>query len=185
MIGRTDAPLSGRGRAEVDRLRDRMRVAPPFVAVYTSPLRRANDTALALAEAGCGPLHVCEGLQEIDCGPLDGLPLDEVERRVPDLWSANQRHDDDRFRWPGGESYREFRCRSLAAIRTIAREHRGERVAVVTHAGVISQLVGALRGLSPARWDLYRPANTALTEIEWGYGTGTVVSFDDRTHLQE
>lgn len=183
LSGRTDIPLSELGREEVRRLAGRLRQELPFTGVYTSPLRRAYHTALALADAGCGPLHVCVDLQEIDCGVLDGQPLEVVKQRVPDLWAANLRQENEEFRWPGGESYREFRSRCLRAIRAIARARRGERVAIVTHAGVVSQVVGAIEGLSPARWDRYRPRNTALTEIDWSWGRGRVVRFDDHAHL--
>lgn len=106
-----------------------------------------------------------------------------MKQRVPDLWAVNLRQEDERFRWPGGESYREFRSRCLRAVRAIARTHRGKRIALVTHAGVVSQLLGAMHGLSAARWERYRPANTALTVVEWGCGSGALVSFDDHTHL--
>jgi alpha-ribazole phosphatase/probable phosphoglycerate mutase len=182
LSGRTDVPLSARGREEVRRLVERLRGTPPFTVVYSSPLQRAYDTAAALAGAGLGPLRACEGLQEIDCGSLDGLPVAEVQRRFPEVWAANMRQDDERFRWPGGESYREFRDRCLRTVRTIAHAHRGARVALVTHAGVVSQLLGAIGGLSPARWERHRPANTALTEV-WGRGGGAVLTFDDHDHL--
>ena len=184
LSGRTDVALSARGRDEVRALRERLRWSAPFAAIYSSPLQRAHETALALAEEGLGPLRVCEGLQEIDCGALDGLPLPEVKRRFPHLWAANLRQDDERFRWPGGESYREFRCRVLRAIRAVARAHSGERVALVTHAGVVSQLLGAIVGLSPARWERHRPINTALTTVAWDRGSGTVLTFDDHAHLE-
>ncbi|HEU4631281.1 MAG TPA: histidine phosphatase family protein [Gemmatimonadaceae bacterium] len=183
MSGRTDVPLSARGRAEIARLCDRLRGTAPFAAIYTSPLQRAHRTALALAGAGLGRVRICAALQEIDCGVLDGVPLSDVQQRFPALWAANCRQDDERFRWPGGESYRELRCRSLQAVRAVARAHPGARVALVTHAGVISQIVGAIEGVSPARWECHRPANTALTEIDWGRGEGVVVRFDDRGHL--
>lgn len=76
LSGRTDLPLSDRGWEEVRRLCERLRNEPPSAAVYTSPLQRAYDTARALADGSASP-HVCAGLQEIDCGVLDGLPLDE------------------------------------------------------------------------------------------------------------
>ena len=183
LSGRTDVPLSARGDEEVARLRQRLRRSPPFAAIYASPLQRAHRTAAALSEAGLGPLRVCAGLQEIDCGTLDGLPLGEVQRRFPDVWAANLRQDDERFCWPGGETYRAFRCRCLRAVRAVARAHRGDRVAIVTHAGVVSQIVGTLRGVSPARWECHRPMTSALTVIDWSCGTGTVVTFDDRAHL--
>jgi broad specificity phosphatase PhoE len=183
LSGRTDVPLSSRGRHEVERLRSRAWGGIPFAAVYTSPLERARDTASALEVVGGRPTRVCPALQEIDCGTLDGLPLDYVRHRYPDLWAANLRQADDRFRWPGGESYREFRSRCLRAIRDIARAHRGEYVAIVTHAGVISQIVGALQGISAASWERNRPGNASVTEIAWARGTGALIRFDDRSHL--
>ena len=183
LSGRTDVPLSARGETEVRLLQERLRGGPPFHAIYASPLQRAYRTAEALADAGLGPLHVCEGLQEIDCGRLEGLPVHEVRRRFPDLWAANLRQDDDRFRWPGGESYRELRSRCLRAVRAVSRAHPHGRVALVTHAGVISQLVGVLQGTRPAVWERHRPTTTAITEIAWGRGTGSLLTFDDHAHL--
>jgi broad specificity phosphatase PhoE len=157
----------------------------PFAAIYASPLQRAWETAGALAAAGLGPLRACPELKEIDCGCLDGLPLVEVKRRFPALWAANVRQDDEQFRWPEGESYRELRARALRAVHRLALAHRGARIGVVTHAGVIGQIFGALAGVSPARWECFRPGNATLSEIEWSRGTATVVRFDDRTHLAQ
>ncbi len=160
LSGRTDLPVSQRGRDEILRLRRRLSGAPPFDAIYSSPLRRARETAAALAEIGLGRVHVCGLLQEIDCGKLDGYPLEEVRSRFPNLWAANLRQDDEHFRWPGGESYREFRRRCLRAVEWLARTHPAGRIALVTHAGVVSQVLGYLAGASPARWEtcaLVRP----------------------------
>lgn len=184
LMGRTDVPLSARGRDEVRRLQQRLRGASPFAAIYSSPLQRARATAAALADAGLGPVVLCDALQEIDCGLVDGLPLEDVQSRVPESWERNLRQEDDCFRWPGGESYREFRCRALRAVRATARRNPGLHVALVTHAGFISQLVGELRGARPAQWELYRPANGSLTTILWGRGVRTLVSFDDHAHLR-
>lgn len=183
LSGTTDVPLSPRGREELRRLQRRLDGTPPFAAVYSSPLQRALETARALCEIGLGPLHVCRDLREIHCGEVDGMPLQELAARHPGVWAANLRQDDDAFRWPDGESYREFRCRCLRAVRAIARRHRGERVALVTHAGVISQVLGALAGTSAARWSPCRPGNASISEIAWGYGTGSVVAFDHHAAL--
>jgi broad specificity phosphatase PhoE len=48
----------------------------------------------------------------------------------------------------------------------------------VTHAGVISQIVGALHGTSAARWELWRPRNGSVTEVRWQDGRGALVFFD-------
>jgi broad specificity phosphatase PhoE len=184
LSGRTDVPLSARGRVELQRLEFRLRGNTPFDAIYTSPLRRAAETAIVLEQAGLGPVRMYPGLQEIDCGTLDGMPLDQVQRSHPELWQANQRQADCEFRWPGGESYSEFRCRCLTAVGTLTRKHPHGRIALVTHAGVISQLVGFVTDASPAQWGRYRVGNTALTEIDWEGSRGRLVRFDDRHHLQ-
>lgn len=180
--GRADLPLSPLGWRQVGLLQRRLRGGPRFATIYSSPLRRARDTALALSVAGLGPLHFCPELQEIDCGHLDGRPLDEVQRSYPDLWAANLRQTDEDFCWPGGETYREFRNRCVDTVVTLASRHR-RRIALVTHAGFIGQILGALAGASPARWEPFRPGNTAITEIEWINGSGTVIQHDDRGHL--
>jgi alpha-ribazole phosphatase/probable phosphoglycerate mutase len=56
-------------------------------------------------------------------------------------------------------------------------------VLVVTHAGVISQILGALRGVRPARWEPLRPGNASLTSVTWQGDGGELLRFDDREHL--
>lgn len=184
MSGWTDTPLSNQGRRQVACLARRMSSEPASV-LYASPLLRALETARPVAQAVGAEVRLEPGLREIHCGEVDGWPVEEVRRRYPDLWEANLRQDDEGFRWPGGETYRELRERSLGAFRRIAAAHPGERILVVTHAGVISQVLGCLRGISPARWECYRPGNCSLTELDWEGETGRLVSYDDRGHLEE
>jgi broad specificity phosphatase PhoE len=184
MSGITDFRLSDVGRREAHQLARFLAArSDHFASICMSPLSRARDTALALVAAGLGEPVTVEDLREIDCGAFEGLELELVKRRHPDLWAANLRQDDEDFRWPRGESYRAFRTRCLGAVRELAARHRGERIAVVTHAGVVSQIVGSIAGTSAARWDLHRPGNTAVTELHWEGDTGTIARFDDRSHL--
>ncbi len=183
MSGWTDTSLSDRGRLQVACLARRISSEPAAV-VYTSPLLRAQETARPVAAAAGAELRLEPDLREIHSGEVDGWPVEDVQRFHPGLWEANLRQDDEGFRWPGGESYRELRERSLGAVRRIAAAHPGERVLVVTHAGVISQIVGCLRGIGPACWERNRPENCSLTELDWQGETGRVVSYDDRGHLE-
>jgi broad specificity phosphatase PhoE len=183
LSGRTDVALSRLGKSQVERLRSCSWSLAPLTAIYTSPLRRARETASALAADNIASVRVYPALQEIDCGTLDGLALEEVKCRYPDLWAANLKQEDDSFRWPGGESYRELRSRCVRAMRSIALAHPDERVALVTHAGVINQILGALQGIRPAHWECNRPGNASVTEIAWVRGAGKLLRFDDRSHL--
>lgn len=185
MAGWTDVPLSARGRREVEQLTQHLARGPRFDAIYSSPLSRASDTARMLVAAGLGPLHLSGSLKEINCGEVDGLAIGEVQRRFPRLWRENCRQAREELRWPGGESYREFRNRCVAAINSIAAAHPSGRVAVVTHAGVISQIIGSIYAVNPARWGLFRPGNASVTELVWRGSSGVVVSFDRRPHSSD
>jgi broad specificity phosphatase PhoE len=184
MSGWTDLPLSQHGLGQVERLRKRLVRGQRFERIYASPLVRALDTGRPLAASGLGSLVVDDDLREIHCGTMEGLGVDDVKRLEPELWAANLRQEDDDFHWPGGESYRQLRERASRCIQSLRRRHEGERIAVVTHAGVISQIVGALRGVRAARWECYRPENASLTEIVCDRDSFWVVRFDDHTHLE-
>lgn len=183
MAGWADVPLSPRGRLQIERLRAHLVRRPGFDVIYSSPLSRASETAQTLVDAGLGSVHFHPALKEINCGEADGLSLRDVQRRFPALWRENLRQVREDFRWPGGESYREFRDRCVSAVQSIAADHRSGYVAIVTHAGVISQIVGSIHGLSPACWESFRPGNATISELAWRGSRAVVLSFDCRLHL--
>jgi broad specificity phosphatase PhoE len=184
MSGWTDFPLSPFGRRQAEALSRRLAAGEPSASrLYTSPLQRAADTARALAAVTGGDLVPEEDLREIGCGEVDGWTVSAVREHYPHLWEANFRQHDPDFGWPGGETYRNFRERCLSGMRRIAAAHPGERVLVVTHAGLISQVIGWLQGLGPESWERFRPGNCSLTEVLWREDCGSVAAFDDRSHL--
>jgi alpha-ribazole phosphatase len=118
--------------AEAVRLADALR-SLPLVAVYTSPLARAVETATPVAVAhGLEPIEVAD-LRELDFGEVDGLRFDELPLELQR--GLLKRPTEVAF--PGGESYGELRTRVLAALAEIVARHRCTAVAVVSHAGPI------------------------------------------------
>ena len=181
LCGSLDLPLSPLGREAVEALRAMCRCTDPPDALYTSPLMRARDTAVVLGETWDLEPRVHEGLAEIHCGRLEGLRIEDIVRADPALWARNKAQADDDFAWPGGESYRQFRSRVLSALGSIATAHAGGRVAVVTHAGVVAQVSGAVQRRPAAVWELDRPDPLSLTEVLFrDGGARTVVVFNRR-----
>jgi broad specificity phosphatase PhoE len=178
LLGWTDSPLSRIGRAQAAAVAAMLAAESRCAAVYASPLRRAWDTARTVGAALDLRPRQRSALREIGCGVLDGLPLVEVRTRFPTLWRRNLAQTDDTFAWPSGESYREFRSRVLQAVQALASAHVGERIVLVTHAGVITQLLGALHGAPAARWESFRVANASVSELHWSGDTGELVRFD-------
>lgn len=181
LCGRYDAPISTLGWQQVSALQQRLRAEDSFAAVYTSPLKRAAATASAGPPQL--PRRLLRSLAEINCGRLDGLPLARVRAEYADIWRRNCAQNDPGFRWPGGESYAQFRRRVLRVMRQLGLKHPGGRILVFTHAGVVTQIVGSIVGQSPARWDRYRPGNASITELLFEDGHFDVIRFDDRDHL--
>lgn len=89
-IGLSAVPLAPRGRAQAERLAERVR-AMPLEAVWTSPLVRACETAEIVAARCDLPLRISAELREMDVGPLEGLREEEIARRFPEekrAWSG-------------------------------------------------------------------------------------------------
>jgi 2,3-bisphosphoglycerate-dependent phosphoglycerate mutase len=175
-----DIPLTAQGRATVCAALERPPTRSAPKALYTSPLRRAREVATELGRAWRLEPTIAEWAHEIDGGAFEGARFDQLRRDYPELWAYNARQADDGFAWPGGETYARFRARVLIGVTQLAEAHQGRCVAVVTHAGVISQVLGAIRSRPACVWVPDRPDLFTATEIVWGNGSApTVLSYNE------
>jgi broad specificity phosphatase PhoE len=118
--------------------------------------------------------------REIDCGDVEGMPLEHLQQRLPDVWTRNEAQLDDNFAWPGGETYAHFRARVMRGLDLTAARYPAARVVVVTHAGVVSQVVGVFKSRPACVWQPDRPGPLTATEVLWeNGGPRTVLSFND------
>lgn len=142
--GRADFPLTDLGRAQAARLADWVaRHAVPHV-IWSSPLRRAAETARMIAERTGAPLVFHDGLMEMDNGVLAGLTRAEAREKYPPPPGGRRYHE----RIPGGESELEFRARVEAVFAELVHTVDPERrVAIVAHGGTITMLFRAFLGL--------------------------------------
>lgn len=131
--GHADPPLNETGRAQAAELAQELR-AEELAAVYSSPLRRALETAEVVAGShGLEAIPVA-GLREVDVGSWSGLTRAEVEERFPDQFARWLAYGQG---WDDGETYEEMGRRAVAALLELAVAHEGERVVAVTHGGPI------------------------------------------------
>lgn len=126
--GHADPPLNDTGRAQAEELAERL-AAEPIVAVYSSDLRRAAETA-AIVGARLGlPVAQKAGLREIEVGSWQGLTKAEIDGRPWD-----------------GETYEHHAERVTRALRDIAVRHPGQTVLVVSHGGSLRRVQEAVLG---------------------------------------
>jgi alpha-ribazole phosphatase len=146
--GHSDPELNTRGRAQLDELINRVRMEK-IAVVYTSDLRRAHTTGMAIAEAFGVGCHIRPALREINFGQWEGITWKEIERR-DDAYSRRWLAEYPRLPAPDGESFLEFERRVLDEVKFLSLEAAAAdgRIAVVTHAGVLRTVLRALHGCS-------------------------------------
>lgn len=119
----------------------------PIEAVYASDLQRAYKTAEPIAQTHGLEVETDLAFREIDQGEWEGLHVDEIRRRWPELWGP-ARHYSTR---PGGESPAQVRTRALEGLERIVRAHPEGNVVVVSHGGTIRWLSAEALGYDDRR----------------------------------
>jgi probable phosphoglycerate mutase len=138
--GHADIPLNTAGLDQVRALAEQL-AGESFSVVYTSPLRRASESAKLIAARLGVEVRPSEALMEVDVGAWSGLTVHEVEDRFPEGFA---RWVEWRCAgWLDGETYEQLSQRVVAGIREIAEKHAGERVLAVTHGGPIRSVAAA------------------------------------------
>ena len=131
--GHADRPLTERGREQAARLAERL-ADVELDAIYASDLRRAWETAEAVARSrGIEVVRLPE-LREVDVGSWCGFTRDECADLYPDAFARWQAGGSG---WDNGESYEDMGERIVAEIRRLAAEHAGGAILVVSHGGPI------------------------------------------------
>lgn len=189
--GRIDTELSDRGQEQARRLAGHLK-ALPIEAVYSSPLRRAFHTALAVALEHGLDVMVEANLTEIDHGAWNGLLREEVEKRFGPLlqqWLEVP----SQVTMPGGEGLRDVSQRAWSVVKKVAGLHPRRLVAICSHDAVIKTLITVALGMDMDRfWSLRLDnASVSLIEIGEGFGLssaegpGRLIYFNDTCHLGE
>jgi probable phosphoglycerate mutase len=177
--------LTPLGRRQAEALRDRFAAGHLRAdSLMASILPRAIETARIVAP-GLGFdsfVQDCD-LCEVHTGEADGVPWSEYPGRYGLL---DMVAEPDRPFAPGGESWNGFHDRVHQTLTRLAREHAGDTVVVVSHAGFIMasiRTIFRMPHVTPGA--RLQPSNTGLTE--WEYeptdGRWTLHGFNDASHL--
>ncbi len=168
IMGRYDAHLSDLGREQMRRAGETL--AGYFLraeALYTSPLRRARDSA-GLVNAALGlPLREEEGFSEISLGAWDGRLIEDVKRQWPAEYARRGEYLTSYRFDEGSESFYMVQYRVRQTLLRILREDPSPDLLILSHAGVVKCLYGLLRG-KDIDWafDRCRPEKGELTIVE-------------------
>ena len=134
-LGRTDLPLSEKGKGQALLLKDYFSDLPSPV-VFTSPLKRCTQTACAAGFLDAVPM---DGLSEVCMGDWDGLSFEEIRARWPVIYRERGK-DLLRTAPPGGESLLNCGERASRTLAQIRKDHPAGDLVIFTHSGVIRML---------------------------------------------
>ena len=181
-MGRSNEDLNEAGYTQARRLSSRL-AGLPIASVYTSPLQRACTTATILAEPHKLKPEMLDDLLEIGLGDWQGLHMDEIKLRWPELWQQ-WRTDPSEVTLPNGESFGEVVERAIRAFRKIAGANRGKQAVIVTHDVVVKVVVAYVLGAPNSIYRKFDINNASLSMVRVMSNGSHLVMLNDTSHLE-
>ena len=179
--GHTDSPLSQKGIRDANKTADHLR-EQSFDILYSSSIGRAIRTAEIIGNAiNMAPVPV-DGLKERYYGWLEGKPLSLFE---PDLSGPKIMHPFMKFALKtSGESAEIFINRVIRTFDHLAAKHKGRRLLIVIHWGILSILTQYLQGKDLAVWREIGPwTSCGISEFHKKDNIWQTIYLDDSSHL--
>ena len=190
--GHLNIDLNETGRWQAERVGHAL-AEEPIQAIYSSDLRRAFETAQAIATAPARltartptPLQVTPHLQlrERHFGHLQGKTWAEIETEHPEECKLCD-HRDLHWAPTGGESLTALRERIRQCVDALASQHMGGQIVLVAHGGVMDALYRLATNQSveaPRTWHL---GNAAINRLLWTPQGLSLVGWGDVSHFDE
>ncbi len=179
-----DPPLTEHGRLQAKLLADSLSTLR-IDAVFSSPLQRSIETARPLAEAHRLEIQVMPDLREVEV--FRDVPPDQTVRDFlgEDLLNAVRQRMINERNWdvyPYSEGSYEFKKRCINAIEAAIARNIGERIAIVSHGGVINAYCGHIIATP---FDMFfRPAHASVSIVAAGGGRRIIRLLNDIHHLR-
>ena len=176
--GSSDTPLNEKGRRQAEDLalrlnRDRIQ------AVYSSPLKRALETAETIARYHQLGVVVEPLLREIEAGTLEGVTAGELGKRFSELLTQ----DGVSKKIPGGESLTELQQRCWGCIEQISRKHTDGDLVVVSHYFTILSIICSALMLPLSRITRLRLSTGSISVINLNGKEARLELFNDTSCL--
>jgi broad specificity phosphatase PhoE len=180
--GCKDTDLSEEGVLQAQYLKKRF--GSNFDNIYTSPLKRALQTAEIISEGRDIPPAIETDIREINFGYWEGLTRKEIEAEYPEEFTQ-WLTDEVNAPLCGGElSIKKASIRAGQAIRKIAERHKGENTIIVAHGGIIKAGLISIFDWKMTMYHKLILGNTAVCKITFDDNFNpTIITLNDTCHL--
>jgi probable phosphoglycerate mutase len=178
--GHGDPELAPDGRRQAELVADRL-AGHPIDAIYVTTLRRTVQTAAPLAaRIGIEPV-VERDLREVYLGEWEGELYRKhmAEGHPVALQVINEQ------RWdaiPGAESAASISARVRAALDRIVTAHPGQCVAIVSHGGIIGEILAQVTNAGRP-FAFLGASNASISQVVAFGGRWILRRYNDTSHL--
>ncbi|MDO8391945.1 MAG: histidine phosphatase family protein [Actinomycetota bacterium] len=177
--GIADPELAPAGHQQAKHLAEYL-ASEPIDAIYSSPLRRAHQTAIPLATRKGLAIMTVDDVAESDRNSSEYVPIEELKATNDPRWQAMVSGE---YSF-GEESLPEFQSRVVAAVEGLIATHPGDRIAVTCHGGVINMYLCHVLGIEP-RQSLFYPNYTSIHRVAASRGGHrNVITMNETSHLR-
>lgn len=164
--GKSNTHLSPLGKKQAKQIALVLK-AQKFDAIYSSPLKRALDTAKEIAKHH-KELEIIKKkeLEEINYGMFEKMTFSFIDAHHKKLWAERRKHK-YYFKPKNGESFAEMdKNRIKPFVQEIKKKHDGETICIVAHSGTNRLVMGSLLGLFvEAKVNIWQP-NECYYEVD-------------------
>ena len=175
--GPADPDLSQAGHAQARLLAEYL-ASETIDAIYTSPMKRAVQTADPLASAKGLAYTEIDGVAEWDRHSNEYVPVEELKATNDPRWQEMMAGG-----WNSDEDQAEFNGRVHESLEEIIGKHRGHTVVVSCHGGVINSYLARVLGLASSQF--FYPNYTSIHRIAASSsGHRSILSINETPHLR-
>ena len=180
-MGWSDEDIDDVGYPQVHSLSSRL-ASLPIASVYSSPLQRTCTTAVILAKPHGLEVEVSDDLIELRLGDWEGLHMDEIRQRWPEIWQQS-RIDPSDITLPNGESYQQVTERAVQMFDKIVAANQDKQAVIVTHEIVVKVIVAHVLGVSNSIYRRFEVNNASLSVVRIINGKARLAVLNDTSHL--
>lgn len=180
--GRVDVALNETGVRQAELLGEYLS-SVQIDAVYSSPLKRALETATAVACHHALKVDIVNGLIDFDYGEWQGLSQPEVKEKFRELHAAWMSHP-EKVRMPAGESLEDVRRRAAGVVDKVVERYGQGSVLLVSHRVVNKVLICALLGLDNSHFWNIRLDTCGITSFIYDEGRFILARHNDTSYLK-
>ncbi|MBI2831024.1 MAG: histidine phosphatase family protein [Chloroflexi bacterium] len=179
--GRADIGLSETGLKQAELLAEYLS-GLKVEAIYSSPLRRARETALTIARYHKIGVGMASELIDLSFGEWEGMSRQEVKEKYKELYEQWEEAP-EKAKMPSGESLDDARERAVRMVNNVIAWHNGT-VILVSHRVVNKVLICALLGLDNSHfWDI-KLDTCGITTFEYRNGRFVLAEHNNTCFLR-